>query len=114
MTTKKRVPLPAYPRKQGAKIPTDSSPTIGEKAKSEPAKRKKGRTKAITSCERCRRSHINFTRLSNGTAASSVDGIKEISPSSAQGQKLQALAASALAYVEAHMLEERDKRYHGS
>ncbi|KAI1206702.1 uncharacterized protein F4807DRAFT_437959 [Annulohypoxylon truncatum] len=59
MTAKKRVPLPnSRPHKRKHACLADSSPPTEDPAKSDPAKRKRGKTKAITSCERCRHAHI--------------------------------------------------------
>lgn len=59
MTRSKRVPLPSLPRSQEKQKPlhhTDRKPSTEEAP--QPRKRKTRKTKAITSCERCRHAHI--------------------------------------------------------
>ncbi|KAI2611893.1 hypothetical protein GGR54DRAFT_617184 [Hypoxylon sp. NC1633] len=119
MASKKRVPLPSTrPRKhksthQASTLKTAPDPTI-----SNVGKRKRGRTKAVTSCERCRQAHIKcvsrgpgepcencakrsiqtctFARPSSESGSKKEDAITY----SAHDQELQGLATSALAYME--------------
>ncbi|KAI0384470.1 hypothetical protein F5Y04DRAFT_293335 [Hypomontagnella monticulosa] len=123
MAVNKRIPLPtSRPRKQKPPDSPATPPVAEELAKSLPAKRKRGKVKAITSCERCRQAHIkcvsrgpgescqncakrsistcSFTKFSHKTDGGSTankDGTDSYSP---QAQRLQAIAASAVEYME--------------
>lgn len=123
MINKKRVPLPNYyPRKHQSANYADTSPTTEEQVTSIPTKRKRRKTKAITSCERCRHAHIkcvsrgpgescencakraiqpcSFTQPHDEMSAKPAVKEKELGLHSPQVRHLQFLAASAIAYME--------------
>ncbi|KAI0847675.1 hypothetical protein F5Y00DRAFT_271012 [Daldinia vernicosa] len=127
MAVKKRVPLPDHPPcRRRSMSATGPQPTRKEQAKQLPQKRKRGRSKAITSCERCRQAHIKCVSQGLGEpcvncakrstrACSFMQRLSEtdLNPPADQKEhplqlpldhKLQVLATSALAYMERQLL----------
>ncbi|KAI1460217.1 hypothetical protein F4805DRAFT_455156 [Annulohypoxylon moriforme] len=132
MVAGKRIPLPSSrPHKRKATYLEDSSPPLQEPVHSTPEKRKRGKTKAITSCERCRHAHIkcvsrgpgepcencakrstctcSFTREqpSNEAAMNQKPGQEETREDSLQAQELRIVAATVLAYLEKQLCQPR-------
>ncbi|KAI1804821.1 hypothetical protein F4811DRAFT_260932 [Daldinia bambusicola] len=128
MATKRRIPLPDRPpHRTRCMSPISLQPTSQSQIQSFPPKRKRGRSKAITSCERCRQAHVkcvsqglgepcvncakrptrvcSFTQqpLNKSDLNSSMHQTVYPAPQPA-GQQLKALAASALAYMESGLV----------
>lgn len=127
MTIKGRIPLPDHPPCRNKSMSsTSSQPTRKEQVKQLPQKRKRGRSKAITSCERCRQAHIKCVSQGPGEpcvncakrstrACSFMQRLsetdlnppihqKELALQLSLDHKLQVLATSALAYMERQLL----------
>ncbi|KAI2464335.1 hypothetical protein F4781DRAFT_436537 [Annulohypoxylon bovei var. microspora] len=127
MAANKRVPLPSsQPLKRKFVCLTSSSSPTEEPTQPKSAKRKRGKTKAITSCERCRHAHIkcvsrgpgeacencakrsintcSLTQSPNKEVVSSTIDKGDIQEDCLQIQELQMAAAAALAYLEKQQL----------
>ncbi|OTB16986.1 hypothetical protein K445DRAFT_21177 [Daldinia sp. EC12] len=130
MPKKPRTPLPDRPRGgSGNTSHKGIQPPNNTQAEPSPQKRKKGRSKAITSCERCRQAHTkcvsqgpgapcvncakrsarvcSFTQpLPNSDLNTSTDQ-KNHSTQLPQAHKLQVLATVALSYMENELLRSK-------
>ncbi|KAI1464571.1 uncharacterized protein F4812DRAFT_467160 [Daldinia caldariorum] len=128
MATKRRIPLPDLPPHRTRCMSSISiQPTSKNEVQSFPQKRKRGRSKAITSCERCRQAHIKCVSQGQGEPCvncakrstrvcsfmqhlpgkSDLNSPMDQKSHSAQhpeDHQLQTLAASALAYMEKGLL----------
>ncbi|OTA97590.1 hypothetical protein M434DRAFT_26619 [Hypoxylon sp. CO27-5] len=120
MARSKRTPLPS--RQRRSLLPLSSLPAMEELVEPKPAKRKRGKSKAITSCERCRYAHIkcvsrgsgepcencakrsirtcSFTQSPNKAGVTSTINTKPNDSHSLQIQQLQIIAISVLAYID--------------